>query len=404
MSRRNDGSVEQREALDEAKGAVPVLVMPASRVLASFRPAATAPFDVLIVDEASQLGLLDIPVLALAEKSIVVGDDKQTSPANVGLHQQTIFELIEAHLRSIKNSIAVFNPLNSLYDISRQKFPDLVILSEHFRSLPPIISFSNERYYGGQMIPLRDRPPHPGWQPVGTVFVPDGYRDGKDINESEALAVVELIAELIEDPAYDSMTFGVVTLLGSAQALRIQELLLDRLGPEMMEERELRVGQAPSFQGDERDVVVLSTVVDKAEGRRVASMTSIQGEQSLNVAATSAKNQMWVVHSIEAEDFPTGDPRAALIRHCQDPAALDVSYANLEQRCDSQFEKDVLRAILAKGFHRVRTQHKVGNYRIDIVVEGPESRLAVECDGDAWHTSENWDAIESASKSSSEPV
>jgi len=70
---------------------------------------------------------------------------------------------------------------------------------------------------------------------------------------------------------------------------------------------------------------------------------------------------------------------------------MDVSYANLEQRCESVFEKDVLRAILAKGFHRVRTQHKVGNYRIDIVVEGPESRLAVECDGDAWHSSERWD-------------
>jgi very-short-patch-repair endonuclease len=382
---------EQREALDEAKGAVPVLVMPASRVLASFRPQETAPFDVLIVDEASQLGLLDVPILALAEKSIVVGDDKQTSPANVGLHQQTIFELIEAHLRAVKNSITLFNPLNSLYDISRQKFPDLVILSEHFRSLPAIISFSNERYYGGQMIPLRDRPPAPGWQPVGTVFVPDGYRDGKDINESEALAVVDLIAELCGDEGYESMTFGVVTLLGTAQAQRIQELLLDRLGPEAMEEREIRVGQPPSFQGDERDVVVLSLVVDRGEGRRIGSMTSNQGEQGLNVAATRAKNQMWVVHSVEADDFPAGDPRAALIRHCQDPSALDTTYANLEQRCDSVFEKDVLRAILAKGFRRVRTQHEVGNYRIDIVVEGPEARLAVECDGDAWHGPERWD-------------
>ena len=281
--------------------------------------------------------------------------------------------------------------MNSLYDISRQKFPDLVILSEHFRSLPPIISFSNERYYGGQMVPLRDRPPAPGWQPVGTVFVPDGYRDGRDINEPEALAVADLIAEFCEEPSYDSMTFGVVTLLGTAQAQRIQELLLDRLGPEVLEERELRVGQPPSFQGDERDVVILSLVVDKGEGRRVGPMTSNQGEQGLNVAATRAKNQMWVVHSIEADDFPAGDPRAALIRHCQDPVALDVSFGNLEQRCDSVFEKDVLRAILAKGFRRVRTQHKVGNYRIDIVVEGVESRLAVECDGDAWHGPDRWD-------------
>jgi very-short-patch-repair endonuclease len=321
-----------------------------------------------------------------------VGDDKQTSPANVGLNQQLVFDLIESHLRGIKDAVALFNSQNSLYDISHHKFPDLVVLSEHFRSLPAIIGFSNARYYGGNMVPLRDRPPSPGWQSVGTVFVPDGFRDGRDVNEPEALVTADLIEEMCDDPAYESMTFGVVTLLGGAQALRIQELLLDRLGPEVMEERQIRCGQAPAFQGDERDVVILSLVADKSEGRRIAPMTSGQAEQALNVAATRAKNQMWVVHSLEAEDFPKDDPRAALIRHCQDPTSLEVAYSNLEDRCDSQFERDVLRRVLAKGFSRVRAQHAVGGYRIDIVIEGPESRLAVECDGDAWHGEDAWES------------
>ena len=383
---------EQREALDEAKDAVPVLVMPASRVLSSFHPEADAPFDVVIIDESSQLGIVDVPILALGKKSIVVGDDKQTSPANVGLDQSVVFELIEGHLKGIKDRVALFNSQNSLYDISHHKFPDLVVLLEHFRCLPAIIEFSNGRYYGGSMVPLRDRPPNPGWQPVGTVFVPDGFRDGRDINEPEALAVVELIEELCADPQYEGMSFGVVTLLGTAQAPRVQDLLLDRLGPEVMEERQIRCGQAPAFQGDERDVVILSMVADKTEGRRVAAMTSVQAEQALNVAATRAKNQMWAVHSIQPEDFPTGDPRAALIQYCQNPTALEVVYANLEERCDSQFERDVLKRILARGYTRVRTQHAVGGYRIDIVIEGPESRLAVECDGDAWHTEHTWEA------------
>jgi very-short-patch-repair endonuclease len=57
-----------------------------------------------------------------------------------------------------------------------------------------------------------------------------------------------------------------------------------------------------------------------------------------------------------------------------------------EQRFDSEFERDVFQLISGRGFH-VRTQVCVGDpanhrYRIDLVVEGMQGRLAVECDGD----------------------
>jgi very-short-patch-repair endonuclease len=56
----------------------------------------------------------------------------------------------------------------------------------------------------------------------------------------------------------------------------------------------------------------------------------------------------------------------------------------------------VLRRILARGYARVRSQVRVGNdnhhYRIDLVVDGPESRIAVECDGERWHGEERWHA------------
>jgi very-short-patch-repair endonuclease len=58
--------------------------------------------------------------------------------------------------------------------------------------------------------------------------------------------------------------------------------------------------------------------------------------------------------------------------------------------CESQFERDVLRKIIARGYRKVSVQHHVGRYRIDIVVEGPDSRLAVECDGDRWHGPDVW--------------
>ena len=60
------------------------------------------------------------------------------------------------------------------------------------------------------------------------------------------------------------------------------------------------------------------------------------------------------------------------------------------EACESQFERDILRKIIARGYRKVSVQHHVGRYRIDIVVEGPDSRLAVECDGDRWHGPDVW--------------
>ncbi len=45
---------------------------------------------------------------------------------------------------------------------------------------------------------------------------------------------------------------------------------------------------------------------------------------------------------------------------------------------------------MARGYRKVSVQHNVGRYRIDIVVEGPRARLAVECDGDRWHGPDVW--------------
>lgn len=382
---------EVRAAMNEAKDAVPVWIMPINRVIADFRPSADPPFDVIIVDEASQVGMLGTPVLALAKRAIVVGDDKQTSPDNVGVLRQGVFDLLDEHLAMVRDRRTRFDPDNSLYDISRQRFPQVVQLREHFRCLPRIIEFSNRHWYDGSIVPLRDRPPRPGWAPLGSVFVPAGVRQrSNDTNQAEAEAVVDLIGELVKDPDYAEMSFGVVTLLGSGQAQLVNSLLLDHLGPVVMEERNLRVGDPAAFQGDERDVVVLSLVVAHDPDSRIGAMNTPAAARRVNVAASRACNQLWVVHSVEPDAFHPDDPRRALLEHCLVPVDEAQVALNLE-RAESQFERDVLTRIVAAGYTRVQTQYQVGGYRIDIVVEGPESRLAVECDGDYWHGPEAWD-------------
>jgi len=383
---------QARIALNESKDAVPVWIMPTSRALNSFRPDREPPFDVLVIDEASQLGIDALPLLSLARSTIVVGDDQQTSPENVGLDQQAVFNLLDEYLSVVPKYQTLFDASNSLYDLAFQKFPDSVMLTEHFRSLPEIIAFSSQLSYDRRIIPLRDQPPAPGWKALGAVRVEGGYRSGY-VNEPEADAVVDLVAELCADPAYDQMTFGVVSLLGTSQSKLIWDKLFDRLGGPVIEERKLRCGEPANFQGDERDVIVISTVAatDPANPtRRPAAMTRLHDKRRVNVAASRARHQMWVVHSLDPDRFADGDYRAGLIRHCYDPGRAEETLTGLEARCESDFERRVLNRILARGYTRVKVQHTVGRFRIDVVVEGPHTRLAVECDGDAWHGEDAW--------------
>ena len=383
---------EIRAALDESKDAVPVWIMPTARALTSFRPEIHPPFDVLVVDEASQIGMEALPLLALAKKTIVVGDDKQTSPENVGLNRQQVFDLLDEHLAMIPKYRIVFDPDSSLYDIAFQKFPGVVMLTEHFRCLPQIIGFSNAHAYDNRIIPLRDQAPLPGWSALGAVRVLDGYRNGM-VNEPEADAVVDLIADLCANPDYDGMDMGVISLLGSTHSKLIWDKLYDRLGPEVMLQRRLRSGEAANFQGDERDVMIISTVVavnPAIPSERISAMTGTPAMRRINVAASRARQQMWVVHSVDPDRFPDGDLRGALIRHCRDAGTATAPSADLLGACESQFERDIVQKILARGYRKVSVQHRVGRYRIDIVVEGPHARLAVECDGDRWHGPDVW--------------
>ena len=382
------------EALDGCRHVIPAWVMPVERVLTDFVCGPEPLFDVLIIDEASQLPMTRLPILALARKVVVVGDDKQISPASPGLEIQPALDAMRGRLDGIPNAGATYFVGASVYDVAVQRFPRRVQLTEHFRCLTPIIEFSNGRYYDSRLVPLRDRMPSPDWKPLQSVFVSDGYRDDDDCNRPEAERIAGLIAELVQRPEYGTRTFGVITLLGRNQSKLVQDLVFEALGPARMAAHAVRIGDAATFQGDERDVIFLSTVVSDSGGRTIGAMTAKPHQQMVNVAASRARDQLWVVHSVAPDAFPSGDERAALIRHCSATSSANEAYAELVDKTDEQspFERDLLRHLVARGYRTIRPQHKVGRYRIDFVIDGPSSRLALECDGDRFHGPEHWDA------------
>jgi very-short-patch-repair endonuclease len=108
-----------------------------------------------------------------------------------------------------------------------------------------------------------------------------------------------------------------------------------------------------------------------------------------NVAASRARDQLWVVHSFDPmHDLKADDLRFQLLQHVRDPGAALFASSPEGSRVESPLEREVAQRLTDAGF-RVRQQMSVGHFRIDMVVEGEDQRLAVECDGDRYRSPES---------------
>ena len=378
---------EAARKMSECRSAVPVWVMPLSRVVENFDPRLTR-FDVVIIDEASQSDVMALVALYLGKTVLVVGDHEQVSPSAVGQDLGIIQNLIFQYLSGIPNA-DLYDGQISIYDLARQSFGGATCLVEHFRCVPEIVQFSNMISYDWRIKPLRDasrvrlRPHTIAYRVSGS------SRDGK-INRQEALATASLLAAAIEQPEYKKndagqpTSFGVVSLVGDDQALEIDYLLRGHLSPDRYELHRLLCGNAAQFQGDERDVIFIS-LVDTAQRGPLSLRDQELFKQRFNVAASRARDQMWIVHSLNPNnDLKADDLRRQLIEHAQDPSRLMRALEEKEQRTQSAFEREVMKRLMAAGY-RVAPHWRVGAFRIDLVVEGHGNRLAIECDGDRYH-------------------
>ena len=172
-----------------------------------------------------------------------------------------------------------------------------------------------------------------------------------------------------------------------------------------MEKRRLVCGNPYSFQGDERDIMLLSMVA--APNKRIGPLTMSADERRFNVAGSRARDQMWLFHSATREDLSASCLRRSLLKFFEKSQIEPFPGINLEDLeksanqtnrsiikapdpFDSWFEVDVALEIAKKGYY-VIPQFEVAGKFIDLVIEGGQARLAVECDGDQFHGAEQFE-------------
>ena len=376
---------EARKLMPYCQGAIPVWIMPLNKVVENFNPKYNK-FDVVIIDEASQADVMALTALYLGKKAIIVGDNEQVSPLSIGEKTEDMDKLIREYLYDIPND-KLYCGKFSLYDLAQASGYQPIRLKEHFRCVPAIIQYSNMLSYNGQIKPLRDDS-DVSIKPATIAYKVEGAVCKNKVNEKEAEMIVSLILACCSNEEYKDKTFGVISLRGDKQAALIDRLLQKKLDPCEYERRMLLCGNSANFQGDERDVIFLSMVdanSDDGPLRINGYGTDNLYKKRYNVAVSRAKDQIWLVYSLDSDnDLKPGDIRKVLIEYFKSPSSADNIYNSLSKEAESEFEREVMRLLLHKGY-KIIPQWKVGAYRIDMVAIGNNKRVAIECDGERWH-------------------
>ena len=379
---------QAKEKMNICQKAVPAWIMPMNKVIDTLNPAENK-FDVIIIDEASQSDISSLVLLYMAKKVIIVGDDKQVSPLDIGVSVEKVNSLREKYIKGKIINDDLYGLNSSLYSVAATTYRPLM-LKEHFRCVPEIIGYSNKTSYDLKIKPLRESGSSDLKPAVINYKVP-GMRDEKrKINELEAKTVVSLIKACMEMKEYADSSFGVISLLGDEQSDLIQKMIVEKIDVTDIEKHDILCGNSSHFQGDERDVIFL-TMVDSNSGevplRVMTDGTESARKKRYNVAASRAKNQMWVVNSLDVDnDLKTGDIRKEFLEYVSSPKEMLLT-EEMEKNSESVFEEKIAKYLISEGYH-IEQQWEAGLYKIDMVALFQDKKVAIECDGEKWHSTE----------------
>lgn len=404
-----------RQLLDRAGPAIqqlkPVMMMSPLSISQFLKPGALG-FDLLVIDEASQVEPVDaLGAAARASQIVVVGDERQLPPTRFFARLTGDVPEEEGDEETFKASDA-----ESVLDLCLAKGMPYRQLNWHYRSRhQSLISVSNREFYDNRLMVVPS--PHAGGrlpdatagaEAVGLIFryLPKAIYDrgNSRTNAEEARIVAQAIMAHARHRA--SQSLGVATFSVAQRQAILKELELLRQASPATEVFFNREGNEPFFvknleniQGDERDVIFISVGYGRsAEGYLAMSFGPLNldgGERRLNVLISRAKYRCEVFSSIRGEDIDLSRANARgvaalkLFLAYAETGRLDVA-AETGRAPDSLFEEQVAERLRARG-HRIAYQIGSAGFFVDLAVVDPDRPqrflIGIECDGAQYHAS-----------------
>jgi len=393
--------VPVRKMLTRASRSIQALkpcFMMGPQAVAQYLPPNKMKFDLVIMDEASQLRPEQaIGAVARGGQLVVVGDPKQLPPTNFFSRSGQASEDDEQYSTTDAESIL---------DLCTSHFRPSRSLRWHYRSQHhSLIAFSNRNFYRDNMVIFPSPYEQGGTLGVRAIYLADAVYENQT-NLHEARRIVDATVEHILNRPNDSL--GIVTLNLKQRDL-IAELLDERLsslqaaaeyqGKWAQEGQPLFIKNLENVQGDERDAIFISTTFGKPTGssavrQNFGPISRQGGWRRLNVLFTRAKKSIAVYTSLRPEDIlvdnTTPEGTKALRNYLEYARSGSLVVAEETGRePDSDFEIAII-DLLKRNNYEVTPQLGVAGFRIDIAVKHPTVPgaylAAIECDGASYHS------------------
>jgi len=355
-------------------------------------------FDVLIIDEATQCDIpSSLPLMQRAKKVVIVGDPKQLRHISfLSKKQQNTFadKYNFDPLTTEKNNYREHSILDLIMkSITRQD--QITFLNEHYRSMPDIIRFSNQAFYDGQLkimtstpVTLREK----------NVFLhqTNGSRNGKGQNDLEATAIIEKIKTIISEET--DLKKAMSQSIGILSPFRAQVALLKtRLQKEIeltnLKKHDLLIGTPFQFQGEERDVMLLSFAVDSET--HPSTFIYLNREDVFNVSITRARSIQHVYSSISYKELNVEKIFTNYLASIDSKIHPDPSTYNYIDN----FIEEIVDAIEKWKVDKIYKSYPIGGIEVDIVIVNNNQTYCVDLIGypgefESAFPLENWNRLE----------
>lgn len=323
-------------------------------------------FDIVMFDEASQLRIEDnLPALLKAKQVVIAGDEHQMPPSDYFAKMLNVEESAEEDYEDEDKQLAFDKAKDildceSLLEFGTEMNFSLEHLDFHYRSKHPfLIDFSNHAFYNSRIRPM----------PNIYNYVPILFDEVKGTNEAninieEADRVIQIIEEEIHRMPNGKLPSVGVATFNLKQAEYIKNTIYKRCYEpghiklkeriDEMNENGFFVKNLENIQGDERDIIIISTTYGpKKDGRFIQNFAQLnrdKGYKLLNVIITRAKYRVYVCTSIPSTYYNQFEEELALKGENNRKAVL-YAYLAYARAVSQENEEERLRilSILSKN-------------------------------------------------------